>query len=85
MKNQNDYWSEHNIGTRLTLVVFALSFFIIVVASLFGSIIPSVVVNMVLYANVLSFITVTLGINGLEILIQGIDIIKNGKRKNDEF
>ena len=74
-----DFWAEHNISTRIMLLVFAFSFIAIVVASFFKVIVPAAVINMVFYSALIAYMTVTLGINGLEKLLEGIAKIKLGE------
>jgi len=73
-----DLWSKHNFGTRMALGTFLMSYFIVVMAGLFGVIMPDAVITMVWYSAMISYLTVTLGINGLEILLKGIAKIKLG-------
>ena len=75
-----DFWADHNIGTRLMLVTFALSFLGVVITGFFNIVVPTAVINMVFYSALIAFMTVTLGINGLEKLLDGIAKIKLGKK-----
>ena len=74
-----DFWTRHNFGTRLSLVVFMVSFLSVVVSSFFGIVSPDSVIDMVFYSSLIAYMTVTLGINGLEKLLDGIAKIKLGK------
>jgi len=74
-----DFWDKHNFGTRLTLVTFVISFLAVVISSFFGVTTPDAVINMVFYSMILAYMTVTLGVNGLKILLEGIAKIKLGK------
>ena len=74
-----DFWANHNFGTRIMLMIFALSFLSIVIASFFNVVVPVVVVNMVFYSAIIGFMTVTLGVNGLDTVLQGVARIKLGK------
>jgi hypothetical protein len=74
-----DFWDKHNFGTRLTLITFVISYLAVVITSFFDVIIPDAVINMVFYSIILAYMTVTLGVNGLKILLNGIAKIKLGK------
>jgi len=80
LKSVKDFWAKHNFGTRLSLVTFMISFLAIVVAGFFGVTTPDAVTNMVFYSAILAYMTVTLGVNGLKILLDGIAKIKLGKK-----
>lgn len=73
-----DFWAEHNFGTRIMLITFVIAFLAVVVSSFFGVIVPVAVINMVFYSALIAYMTVTLGINGLEKLLEGIAKIKLG-------
>jgi len=72
LKMVKDFWARHNFGTRTFLVTFMVSFLAIVVAGFFGVTAPDAVTNMVFYSAILAYMTVTLGVNGLKILLDGI-------------
>jgi hypothetical protein len=75
-----DFWDKHNFGTRITLVTFVISFLAVVIAGFFGVTTPDAVTNMVFYSMIMAYMTVTLGVNGLKILLEGIAKIKLGKK-----
>ena len=52
----------------------------IVVAAFFGATVAAPVINMVFYSSLIAYMTVTLGINGLEKLLDGIAKIKLGSK-----
>jgi len=74
-----DFWARHNVGTRLMLGTFSVSFMAIVIAAFFGVVVSAPVIEMVFYSALIGFIVVTIGINGLEKLLDGIAKIKLGK------
>jgi len=78
-KKVGDFWANHNISTRIMMVTFALSFIAVVIAAFFGTVISAPIVNMVFYSSIIGFGVVTLGVNGLEKLLEGIARIKLGK------
>jgi len=80
LKSVDDFWSKHNFGTRLSLITFMMSFLAIVIAGFFGVVTPDAVTNMVFYSAILAYMTITLGVNGLKILLDGIAKIKLGKK-----
>jgi hypothetical protein len=80
LKSVKDFWAKHNFGTRLSLITFMVSFLAIVIAGFFGVVTPDAVTNMVFYSAILAYMTVTLGVNGLKILLDGIAKIKLGKK-----
>jgi len=80
-----DTWAKYNLGTRGTMIVFLLSFIVVVIASFNGVIIPSAVVDMVFYSNIVAYATVTLGINGIKIILDGIAKIKQGTPSGKEL
>jgi hypothetical protein len=75
-----DFWDEHNFGTRAALITFLVSFMAIVIAGFFGVTTPDAVTNMVFYSALIAYMTTTLGINGLKMLLAGIAKIKLGKK-----
>jgi len=76
LKSVKDFWAKHNFGTRLSLVTFMVSFLAIVVAGFFGVTTPDVIVNLVGNSALIAFMTVTLGVNGIEALLNGVAKIK---------
>jgi len=78
LKKVEDFWAEHNFSTRMMMIVFALSFVAIVCAALFGVTIATPIVTMVWYSAIIGFGTVTLGVNGLKKLLDGIAKIRVG-------
>jgi len=78
LEKVEDFWSAHNFGTRISLIVFMISFLSIVIAGFFGVIMPAAVINMVFYSAIIAYATVTLGINGIKIILDGIAQIKTG-------
>jgi len=79
-KKVRDFWAEHNVSTRMMMIVFAISFLAVVIAAFFGTVIAAPIVNMVWYSALIGFGVVTLGVNGLEKLLDGIAKIKLGKK-----
>jgi len=75
-----DFWDKHNFGTRAALITFLISFLAVVIAGFFGVTTPDTVTNMVFYSAIIAYMTVTLGINGIKILLDGIAKIKLGKK-----
>jgi hypothetical protein len=75
-----DFWDKHNFGTRAALLTFLVSFIAVVIAGFFGVSTPPAVTNMVFYSALIAYMTVTLGINGLKMLLDGIAKIKLGKK-----
>ena len=84
LKKVQDFWAKHNIGTRMMLVIFAVTYIAVVVSAFFGVTIAIPIVNMVWYSALIGFITVTLGANGLEMLLEGIAKIKLGRYELDK-
>ena len=84
LEKAQDAWAKYNIGTRMMLVIFAVAYMAVVIAAFFGVTIAIPVVNMVWYSALIGFITVTLGTNGLEMLLKGIAKIKLGKYELDK-
>ena len=80
LKSVKDFWAKHNFGTRLSLLTFMMSYATIVIAGFFGVVTPDAVTNMVFYSAILAYMTVTLGVNGLKILLDGIAKIKLGEK-----
>jgi hypothetical protein len=78
---EKDFWAKHNIGTRISLVTFILIYAVVAIyAMMFG-----VKANDSVYTNILStvsyiaflgFAVVTLGVNGVKIVMDGIAKIK---------
>jgi hypothetical protein len=83
LKSVQDFWAKHNFGTRLSLITFMVSFMAIVIAGFFGVVTPDAVTNMVFYSAILAYMTVTLGVNGLKILLDGIAKIKLGEKNEN--
>lgn len=80
LKKVEDFWSKHNFGTRMSLVIFMISFLSIVIAGFFGAVAPTAIINMVFYSAIISYATVTLGVNGIKIVLDGIANIKTGSK-----
>ena len=78
-KKVGDFWAKHNVSTRMMMVIFGISFLAVVVAGLFGTVVAAPIINMVWYSALIGFGVVTLGVNGMKILLDGIAKIKLGK------
>jgi hypothetical protein len=79
LKKIGDAWTRHNVSTRIAMLVFMVSFLMIAIAGVKGIVVPVAIVNMVFYSAIIAYATVTLGINGIETLLNGIAKIKLGK------
>ena len=82
-KKVGDFWAKHNVGTRMMMIVFAVSFLAVVIAAFFGTVVATPIVNMVWYSALIGFGVVTLGVNGLEKLLDGIAKIKLGEKQGE--
>jgi len=78
----SDFWGVHNISTRFSMITFIISYLIIVISSVMGVEISQPIVDMVWYSALISFVIVTLGINGLDRIINGISNFKNGRNSD---
>jgi len=78
-KKVGDFWATHNISTRIMMVTFALSFIMVVIAGLMGTVVSLPIIDMVFYSALIGFGVVTLGINGIKVLLDGIAKIKLSK------
>ena len=81
IKKMKDFWERHNISTRMLTIIFGLSFIGVVVAGMMKVAIPATIINMVWYSTIIAFGVLTLGINGIEKLLEGIAKIKYGDVK----
>ena len=75
VKKTNDFWARHNIGTRITMVVFILSY----VGSLLSTIwveTPQWLIDTTGWLLFSAFVTITLGINGLSKIAEIITAMK---------
>jgi len=80
MIETKDFWEKHNISTRFLIVIFGISFLIVVIGGIKGISISVLIINMVWYTSIIAFGVLTLGVNGLEKLLNGIATIKFGKK-----
>ena len=76
LEKTKDFWAKHNIGTRTMLIIFAVSFLAVVIAGLYGVAVPVAIIDMVWYSAIIGFATVTLGVNGVNTLMEGVAKLK---------
>lgn len=76
----SDKWGKYNISTRVSLMVFMVSYLYVTYTGINSSTLNTTIINMVWYSALIGFLTVTLGVNGLKILLDGIARIKLGSK-----
>lgn len=79
----NDFWAQHNVGTRASLITFILAYVASVIATFFTTV-PEFVLDTTGWLLFAAFMTVTLGINGVQQVGKIIVAVKTGKLQEDK-
>lgn len=78
VKKVNDFWAQHNVGTRASLITFISAYIAAVIATFFTTV-PEFVLDTTGWLLFAAFMTVTLGINGVSKVGEIIVAVKTGK------
>lgn len=79
----NDFWAQHNVGTRASLITFILAYVASVIATFFTTV-PDYVLDTTGWLLFAAFMTVTLGINGVKQVGAIIIAVKTGKAPKEK-
>jgi len=76
-----DFWDKHNLGTRFALVTFVALYVTVAILAMMVDIkaakdVYAGILDTVSYTAILAFVTVTLGVNGAKVVLDGIAKIK---------
>lgn len=75
IKKTQDFWARNNVGTRASMIVFIISYIVTLALSLAFTV-PPYILETAGWLLFSAFITVTVGINGLEKVAQIIAAVK---------